>query len=209
METSRMVLSEGFISLMSECLFLFVILRSNSGKSKAETPKTPTSPSTPTFAPSVCLLAPCYLTGDSVRDKCVEMLSAALKAEGERAWARGGGGKGFPRADEMRSFSGVVQDTAGRCTGRRHCQHHVWLTPVLPKSLLDDYKDYGVNCDKMASEIEDHILELCQGCGCLDCPAAGAPKCKGPRTLKGRGRVLETVPCSASELEFLILANMY
>ncbi|EFB27135.1 hypothetical protein PANDA_001093, partial [Ailuropoda melanoleuca] len=79
--------------------------RSNSSTSKAESPKTPGSPLTPTFAPSVCLLAPCYLTGDSVRDKCVEMLSAALKAE-------------------------------------------------------DDYKDYGVNCDKMASEIEDHILEL-------------------------------------------------
>ncbi|XP_069935213.1 transcription elongation factor A protein 3 isoform X4 [Oryctolagus cuniculus] len=82
--------------------------RSNSSKSKAETPKTPSSPSTPTFAPSVCLLAPCYLTGDSVRDKCVEMLSAALKAE-------------------------------------------------------DDYKDYGVNCDKMASEIEDHIYQELKG----------------------------------------------
>ncbi|XP_043300703.1 transcription elongation factor A protein 3 isoform X2 [Cervus elaphus] len=78
--------------------------RSNSSKSKAETPRTPSSPSSPTFAPSVCLLAPCYLTGDSVRDKCVEMLSAALKAD-------------------------------------------------------DDYKDYGVNCDKMASEIEDHIYQ--------------------------------------------------
>ncbi|XP_032351342.1 transcription elongation factor A protein 3 isoform X3 [Camelus ferus] len=92
--------------------------RSNSSKSKAEAPRTPSSPSSPTFAPSICLLAPCYLTGDSVRDKCVEMLSAALKAD-------------------------------------------------------DDYKDYGVNCDKMASEIEDHILELSQGCGGLDCPAAG------------------------------------
>lgn len=77
--------------------------RSNSSKSKVETPTTPSSPSTPTFAPAVCLLAPCYLTGDSVRDKCVEMLSAALKAE-------------------------------------------------------DNFKDYGVNCDKLASEIEDHIL---------------------------------------------------
>lgn len=57
--------------------------RSNSSRSKVETPKTPSSPSTPTFAPAVCLLASCYLTGDSVRDKCVEMLSAALKAEGE------------------------------------------------------------------------------------------------------------------------------
>uniref|UniRef100_A0ABK0LP25 Transcription elongation factor A3 n=1 Tax=Rattus norvegicus TaxID=10116 RepID=A0ABK0LP25_RAT len=55
--------------------------RSNSSRSKVETPKTPSSPSTPTFAPAVCLLASCYLTGDSVRDKCVEMLSAALKAE--------------------------------------------------------------------------------------------------------------------------------
>ncbi|EHB08900.1 Transcription elongation factor A protein 3 [Heterocephalus glaber] len=82
--------------------------RSNSSTSKAETPPTPSSPSTPTFAPSVCLLAPCYLTGDSVRDKCVEMLASALKAE-------------------------------------------------------DDYKDYGINCDKMASEIEDHILKLSRG----------------------------------------------
>ncbi|KAI5946848.1 Transcription elongation factor A protein 3 [Manis javanica] len=107
--------------------------RSNSSKSKAETPKTPSSPSTPTFAPSVCLLAPCYLTGDSVRDKCVEMLSAALKAD-------------------------------------------------------DDYKDYGVNCDKMASEIEDHILELCEGCGCLDCPAAGTQELKST-DMKYRNRV--------------------
>ncbi|XP_044539039.1 transcription elongation factor A protein 3-like, partial [Gracilinanus agilis] len=76
---------------------------SNSSKGKVETPKTPTSPSSPTFSPSTCCLAPCYLTGDSVRDKCVEMLSAALKMD-------------------------------------------------------DDYKEYGVNCDKMASEIEDHIL---------------------------------------------------
>ncbi|XP_042636206.1 transcription elongation factor A protein 3 [Orycteropus afer afer] len=82
--------------------------RSNSNKSKVETPKTPSSPLTPTFAPSMCLLAPCYLTGDSVRDKCVEMLSAALKAD-------------------------------------------------------DDYKDYGVNCDKMASEIEDHIYQEFKG----------------------------------------------
>ncbi|XP_019486991.1 PREDICTED: transcription elongation factor A protein 3 isoform X6 [Hipposideros armiger] len=56
--------------------------RSNSSKSKVETPKTPGSPSSPTFVPSVCLLEPCYLTGDSVRDKCVEMLSAALKTDG-------------------------------------------------------------------------------------------------------------------------------
>lgn len=78
--------------------------RPNSARSKAETPKTPSSPSSPTFAPTICFLASCYLTGDSVRDKCVEMISAALKMD-------------------------------------------------------DDYKQFGVNCDKMASEIEDHIFQ--------------------------------------------------
>nr|XP_032658672.1 transcription elongation factor A protein 3 isoform X2 [Chelonoidis abingdonii] len=78
--------------------------RPNSARSKAETPKTPSSPSSPTFAPTICFLASCYLTGDSVRDKCVEMISAALKMD-------------------------------------------------------DDYKQFGVNCDKLASEIEDHIFQ--------------------------------------------------
>ncbi|KAH0631247.1 hypothetical protein JD844_005498, partial [Phrynosoma platyrhinos] len=82
--------------------------RSNS-KPKQEGPKTPTSPVTPTFASSVCFLASCYLTGDSVRDKCIEMISAALKMD-------------------------------------------------------DDYKTFGVNCDKMAAEIEDHILSMAIGC---------------------------------------------
>uniref|UniRef100_A0A8C2YV30 Transcription elongation factor n=1 Tax=Chinchilla lanigera TaxID=34839 RepID=A0A8C2YV30_CHILA len=82
--------------------------RSHSSKSKVKTPRTPSRPST--FAPSICLLSPCYLTGDSVRDKCVEMLSVALKAE-------------------------------------------------------DDYKDYGVNCDKMASEIEAHIYQELKSTG--------------------------------------------
>ncbi|NXB08060.1 TCEA3 protein, partial [Cnemophilus loriae] len=74
--------------------------RANSSKAKPEVPRTPSSPS---FSPSPCFLAPCYLTGDSVRDKCIEMLMAALRMD-------------------------------------------------------DDYKEFGVNCEKMASEIEDHIL---------------------------------------------------
>ncbi|KFW79637.1 Transcription elongation factor A protein 3, partial [Manacus vitellinus] len=52
--------------------------RANSSKGKPETPRTPTSPS---FSPSPCFLAPCYLTGDSVRDKCIEMLTAALRVD--------------------------------------------------------------------------------------------------------------------------------
>ncbi|NWY95654.1 TCEA3 protein, partial [Loxia curvirostra] len=72
----------------------------NSSKVKPEVPHTPSSPS---FSASPCFLAPCYLTGDSVRDKCIEMLTAALRMD-------------------------------------------------------DDYKEFSVNCEKMASEIEDHIL---------------------------------------------------
>ncbi|NXF21853.1 TCEA3 protein, partial [Rhodinocichla rosea] len=72
----------------------------NSSKVKPEVLRTPSSPS---FSASPCFLAPCYLTGDSVRDKCIEMLTAALRMD-------------------------------------------------------DDYKEFSVNCEKMASEIEDHIL---------------------------------------------------
>ncbi|NXE69210.1 TCEA3 protein, partial [Calcarius ornatus] len=72
----------------------------NSSKAK---PEVPPSPSSPSFSGSPCFLAPCYLTGDSVRDKCIEMLTAALRMD-------------------------------------------------------DDYKEFSVNCEKMASEIEDHIL---------------------------------------------------
>ncbi|NXD28424.1 TCEA3 protein, partial [Spelaeornis formosus] len=74
--------------------------RAKSSKAKPEVPQTPTSPS---LSLSPFFLAPCYLTGDSVRDKCIEMLTAALRMD-------------------------------------------------------DDYKELSVNCEKMASEIEDHIL---------------------------------------------------
>ncbi|XP_007440321.1 transcription elongation factor A protein 3 isoform X3 [Python bivittatus] len=77
--------------------------RSND-KSRGEVPRMPASPVTPTFGTSVCFLPSCYLTGDSIRDKCIEMVSAALKMD-------------------------------------------------------DDYKEFGVKCDKMAAEIEDHIFQ--------------------------------------------------
>ncbi|XP_015265731.1 PREDICTED: transcription elongation factor A protein 3 isoform X2 [Gekko japonicus] len=71
-------------------------------------PKAPTSPISPTFASSATIFPPYYLTGDSVRDKCIEMVSGALKMD-------------------------------------------------------DDYKEFGVNCDKMAAEIEDHIYQELKG----------------------------------------------
>nr|XP_056702797.1 transcription elongation factor A protein 3 [Euleptes europaea] len=81
--------------------------RSNS-KPRPDGPKTPTSPVSPMLASPATFLPPCYLTGDSVRDKCIEMVSGALKMD-------------------------------------------------------DDYKEFGVNCDKMAAEIEDHIYQELKG----------------------------------------------
>ncbi|KAF5905822.1 transcription elongation factor A protein 3-like isoform X1 [Clarias magur] len=58
---------------------------SNDGrKSKPETPKTPstpTAPLSPSFSPVGGALSPHLLTGDSIRDKCIEMLSAALRTD--------------------------------------------------------------------------------------------------------------------------------
>ncbi|XP_041068819.1 transcription elongation factor A protein 3 [Carcharodon carcharias] len=71
-----------------------------SSKGKMESPSTPASPTF--FTPTI--LPPFLSTGESIRDKCIEMLIAALKTD-------------------------------------------------------DDYKDYGVNCDKMGAEIEDYIYQ--------------------------------------------------
>ncbi|TKS81870.1 Transcription elongation factor A protein 3 [Collichthys lucidus] len=53
-------------------------------KSKADTPKsptTPTSPMSPSFSSAGGPLPPHLATGDSVRDKCIEMLAAALRTD--------------------------------------------------------------------------------------------------------------------------------
>ncbi|XP_034083626.1 transcription elongation factor A protein 3 isoform X2 [Gymnodraco acuticeps] len=53
---------------------------------KAETPKTPTtptSPMSPSFSSPGGPLSPHYATGDSIRDKCIELLAAALRADND------------------------------------------------------------------------------------------------------------------------------
>ncbi|KAM4632759.1 transcription elongation factor A protein 3 isoform 8-T13 [Polymixia lowei] len=79
-------------------------------RGKSDTPKsptTPTSPMSPSFASPGGPLSPRLATGDSVRDKCIEMLAAALRTD-------------------------------------------------------NDYKEFGTNCDSMAAELEDHILQFSQ-----------------------------------------------
>eukprot|EP00064_Thunnus_orientalis_P011256 superscaffoldBa00001608_g11286 len=83
---------------------------SNERKSKtdaAKTPTTPTSPMSPGFSSAGGPLSPHLATGDSIRDKCIEMIAAALRTD-------------------------------------------------------NDYRDFGTNCDSMAAEIEDHILQYTQ-----------------------------------------------
>lgn len=53
--------------------------------------------------------------------------------------------------------------------------------PLCPS---DDYKEFGVNCEKMASEIEDHIL--CGGWGfpgtvCCDTHSCGVRRGDGDK----------------------------
>ncbi|XP_042628768.1 transcription elongation factor A protein 3-like isoform X5 [Cyprinus carpio] len=58
--------------------------KSSESKSKQETPRTPTTPTSP-LSPSLSSglgpLSPHLQTGDSVRDKCIEMLAAALHTD--------------------------------------------------------------------------------------------------------------------------------
>ncbi|XP_054869953.1 transcription elongation factor A protein 3 isoform X2 [Amphiprion ocellaris] len=54
------------------------------GKIEApKTPTTPTSPMSPSFSSSGGPLSPHLSTGDSVRDKCIEMISAALRTDND------------------------------------------------------------------------------------------------------------------------------
>ncbi|XP_006795975.2 transcription elongation factor A protein 3 [Neolamprologus brichardi] len=55
-------------------------------KSKSEAPKTPTtptSPMSPSFSSPGGPLSPHLTTGDSIRDKCIEMLAAALRTDND------------------------------------------------------------------------------------------------------------------------------
>ena len=184
-----------FICLLSTCLLLVVILRSNSSKSKAETPRTPSSPSSPTFTPSVCLLAPCYLTGDSVRDKCVEMLSAALKADGERAWTSGRGGKGSPR-------SGRGGFSPHHESGTR-CWSPLYKQASLPRSSSTDAYVSRISfrwLQGLWSQLwQDGIRNwrsypwAVPGLWVPKLSSSRCPKCKGSRTVSGLG-CLEAVP---------------
>uniref|UniRef100_A0A665UVW4 Transcription elongation factor n=1 Tax=Echeneis naucrates TaxID=173247 RepID=A0A665UVW4_ECHNA len=57
---------------------------SRSGKTDApKTPTTPTSPMSPSFSSAGGPLSPHLTTGDSIRDKCIEMLAAALRTDND------------------------------------------------------------------------------------------------------------------------------
>ncbi|KAM6910457.1 transcription elongation factor A protein 3 [Xenentodon cancila] len=93
-----------YVTKISHSITLWILFHRKSKVEAPRTPTTPTSPMSPSFGSPGGPLPPHLSTGDSIRDKCVEMLAAALRTD-------------------------------------------------------DDYKDFGVNCDSMGAEIEDHILQ--------------------------------------------------
>ncbi|XP_039973305.1 transcription elongation factor A protein 3 [Xiphias gladius] len=66
-----------------QCMSNFCsIFKSLKGKVDApKTPTTPTSPVSPSFSSAGGPLSPHLATGDSIRDKCIEMLAAALRTD--------------------------------------------------------------------------------------------------------------------------------
>ncbi|KAJ7985662.1 hypothetical protein DPEC_G00354380 [Dallia pectoralis] len=54
---------------------------SSDRRGKPETPTSPTSPMSPSFSPAGGPLSPRLLTGETIRDKCIEMLAAALRTD--------------------------------------------------------------------------------------------------------------------------------
>uniref|UniRef100_A0A8C7CE56 Transcription elongation factor A (SII), 3 n=1 Tax=Oncorhynchus kisutch TaxID=8019 RepID=A0A8C7CE56_ONCKI len=52
------------------------------GKEMPKIPTTPTSPMSPSFSSAGVPLSPCLATGENIRDKCIEMLAAALRTDG-------------------------------------------------------------------------------------------------------------------------------
>ncbi|XP_056618648.1 transcription elongation factor A protein 3 isoform X4 [Triplophysa dalaica] len=55
--------------------------KSGESKGKPDTPTTPTSPLSPSFSSGAGPLSPRLQTGVSIRDKCIEMLAAALRTD--------------------------------------------------------------------------------------------------------------------------------
>ncbi|CAF87330.1 unnamed protein product, partial [Tetraodon nigroviridis] len=83
------------------------------------------------------LLPPHLSTGESVRDKCIEMLAAALRTDSEATVA-------VHARTHVRTHAAAAVTTSNNFS--------VFFVST------DDYKEFGTNCDSMAAEIEDHIL---------------------------------------------------
>lgn len=64
-------------------IFVFFFFYRKSKSEAPKTPTTPTSPMSPSFSSPGGPLSPHLATGDSIRDKCIEMLAAALRTDSE------------------------------------------------------------------------------------------------------------------------------
>lgn len=134
------------------------------GKTEApKTPTTPTSPMSPSFSSPGGPLSPHLATGDSIRDKCIEMLAAALRTDSET----NNNNSALCHWQQYTTAANTVLQVIHSNTdwmqelSLMNYRNSFWvLHNVLNFFLVftDDYKDFTVNCDGMAAEIEDHIL---------------------------------------------------
>lgn len=135
-------------------LFFFFFYR----KGKADTPKTPTTPTSPMspgFSSAGGPLSPHLATGDSIRDKCIEMLAAALRTDSEAEITL--------CHKELNPQVWSPKSTFYlNATHKTHVNAAVVCTLTWKKRynffVLDDFKEFGTNCESMAAEIEDYIL---------------------------------------------------
>uniref|UniRef100_A0A3Q3J1P3 Transcription elongation factor A (SII), 3 n=1 Tax=Monopterus albus TaxID=43700 RepID=A0A3Q3J1P3_MONAL len=118
-------------------------------KVKTDAPKTPTiptSPVSPSFSSAGAPLSPHLATGNSIRDKCIEMLAAALRTDGEA---------------KITLYQRVIHTRATNMLTKFYIQdmHKYCRLNEIFVVFTDDYKEFAANCDGMAAEIEDHIYQ--------------------------------------------------
>lgn len=119
----------------------------------------------PSFSSAGGPLPPHLTTGDSVRDKCIEMLAAALRTDSkaqitlyqlEHTLLQLMFSKDTDKVThtkQTKEWNYTIQRT-------HTCHCYVQVNMIFFLVFTDDFKDFGTNCESMAAEIEDHILEF-------------------------------------------------
>ncbi|XP_041060959.1 transcription elongation factor A protein 2 isoform X1 [Carcharodon carcharias] len=113
--------------------------------SKRQEPRTPTTPKMTTFPPIP-------VTSDTVRNKCRELLSAALQTDIEAALQD----PGRDTEKRCRILTVELAVCSWHCTGTS-TEHSASDFNCI--SIADDYVAIGTDCDHMAAQIEEIVFQ--------------------------------------------------